>query len=122
MDFGFLREKRPWGKQEVIQLGDYFAGGAALIVDDLERISRTVNQLERERAATNRSNAASMRILAEPPIGMPLNPELYMQRSKALEAMAGSEAAASSEASSILKLIAELRKLERSLDAFEPRE
>ena len=45
-----------------------------------------------------------------------------MQRSKALEAMAGSEAAASSEASSILKLIAELGKLERSLDAFEPRE
>lgn len=76
--------------------------------------------MEQRTESTIRRNVASLRLLAEGPRGIPLNPEVHFLRAKALKELADSEIATSNQASSILALIAALRGLEQTIDVFEP--
>lgn len=90
------------------------------IADELEEIAARIYRMEQRTESTIRRNVASLRLLAEGPRGIPLNPEVHFLRVKALKELADSEIATSNQASSILALIAALRGLEQTIDVFEP--
>lgn len=76
--------------------------------------------MEQRTELTIRRNVASLRLMAEGPRGIPLNPEVHFLRAKALRKLADSETATSNQASSTLSLIADLRRWKQTIDMYEP--
>lgn len=90
------------------------------IANKLEEIAAQIYRMEQRTELTIRSNVASLRLMAEGPRGIPLNPEVHFLRAKALRKLADSETATSNQASSTLSLIADLRRLKQTIDMYEP--
>lgn len=90
------------------------------IANKLEEIAAQIYRMEQRTELTIRRNVASLRLMAEGPRGIPLNPEVHFLRANALRKLADSETATSNQASSTLSLIADLRRLKQTIDMYEP--
>ena len=90
------------------------------IANKLEEIAAQIYRMEQRTELAIGRKMASLRLMAEVPKGIPLNPEVHFLRAKALRELADAETATGNQASSTLSLIAELRRLKQTIDKYEP--